>query len=497
MATADVQALVPNNVSNGVLMATADVQSMVSDGVLVEHYSEGDERYEVTKVPAESASLVQGAKKKILMSLKLESVLKDLDRVSDLLYLASMSVIGTVDLQGRIVSRQSDLSNLYTEFVNTITALQQDSRKVLGRLTMAYSSLLEAKEERAVHIFSKCGKNWSTMSAKLEELANSFKKMEDDTKEDAVLISRGRGDQLKKNEALQKLRAEMEKTKKEEEALRADINTLKIELREQKNAFDKEKAREHAHPDLCRKAQGALSDTVGGIGYFFHCDTLVEWAKTIAPCETDESKKLTNSILDILKKQAAKEAFHSEVVVQLVALTSRLLETNDQFTTVEHSALETATWALEIATQALGHIYVSLSEAKLFWDSKQRFCADLADPQVVEQIRDEMKEGDTPEQRLQYYKGDHFVRIAVGYLCEWSALVYVCGEYVVRADHAGLSVQQHIKASPKADEATKLVESLKKEIQDELKADAHHFEKKIKDLNAGAEKVKALIELHE
>jgi hypothetical protein len=68
---------------------------------MVVHGSNGDESYEITKIPLPTAYLVQNAKKDILQDLGLQSVLTDLNRASDLLYLAYLGVIGTGDLHAR------------------------------------------------------------------------------------------------------------------------------------------------------------------------------------------------------------------------------------------------------------------------------------------------------------------------------------------------------------------------------------------------------------
>ena len=80
----------------------------VVDGVMVVHSLNGDEFNEMTRIPPPTTYLVQNAKKDILQDLALQSVLFDLNRASDLLYLAYLGVVGTGDLHAspsRIVRR--------------------------------------------------------------------------------------------------------------------------------------------------------------------------------------------------------------------------------------------------------------------------------------------------------------------------------------------------------------------------------------------------------
>lgn len=135
---------------------------------------------------------------------------------------------------------------------------------------------------------------------------------------------------------------------------------------------------------------------------------------------------------------------------------------------------------------------MSLSQAKLFQNNMQCFCATLGDPKVIEQIQEETKEGDIVERKIQFYKGDRFVRFAIRFLCQWSALVYVCGKYVKDSDHTRVSVLEHINVSHNAEEARKLIEPLKKKLQDKLTVDVVQIYLNIDAYNGKATKVEAM-----
>jgi len=220
-------------------MSTPQVSA---DGVMVVHGSNGDESYEITKIPPPTAYLVQNAKKEILQDLGLQSVLTDLNRASDLLYLAYLGVVGTGDLHARISIRQKELCDLCGQCVVTMTALGDGSRIVLDRLTEAYSYLLQAKETRALRILSRCAETARTMATNCGELAREFGKLKDDTKKDAEIAIKAWGDEVAKIKEFEKLRGEMEATLKEQEKL---SSMLKEKIEEMKIDIGKEEAAEN------------------------------------------------------------------------------------------------------------------------------------------------------------------------------------------------------------------------------------------------------------
>jgi hypothetical protein len=611
-------------------MSTSEVSA---DGVMVVHGSNGDESYEITKIPPPTAYLVQNAKKDILQDLGLQSVLTDLNRASDLLYLAYLGVIGTGELHARISTRQKELGDLCGRCVVTMTALRDGSRNVLDRLTEAYSYLLEANEKRALRILSKCAAHAHTMATNCEELALKFGKLKDDTKQDAETAIKAWGDEVAKIKEFERLRAEMEATSKKQEKV---SSMLKEKIEEMKIDIAKEEAKEEAAENRAFVAQivGALAGAVGaGVGAYANSmvpikinldqgssvpagakeasgdarpnreeltirkedkanaqkvndeaqmaetkarerqrevkakvfdaktdkeakqvrlneakatntadagheekvrdaqtafdassitlsklleeqkqadedlalaeknaikakaaldavvaalDNIVSTANKMSQQQADQATIYANHRIEMVKHKRDLEEQRREAIGQLASLTARL-ETNKYEINVEKSAQT----ALEIATWALNNIYVSLSNAKYFWDSMQRFCDQLADPKTIEQINDEIADECTPEERIKFYKSPRFVSPGITYISKWTALGIVCDEYVVASQHARKSVLGHIKASPNAEEARKLIEPFKKQLQDELGNDAVEADLKINALDTETKQLEA------
>jgi len=573
--------------------------------------------------------LVQNAKKDILQDLGLQSVLTDLNRASDLLYLAYLGVIGTGDLHVRISTRQKELYDLCGRCVVTMTALRDGSRIVLDRLTEAYSYLLQANEKRALRILSRCAANAHTMATNCQELPLKFGKLKDDTKQDAETAIKAWGDEVAKIKEFEKLRAEMEATLKQQEKVssmlnekfeemkidiakeeaaekralvthivgafasaiggglgvyatsmvlvkinleqgssvpagakeasgdaRPNLEQLKIRQEDKANAqkvneeakmAEETKARERqreakakvfdaktdneakqvllneakatntadaGHEEKVREAQTAFDASSITLSKLLEeqkqaedlalakksaidakaaldaavaaLDNIVSTANKMSQQQADQATMYANNRIEMVKHKRYLEEQRREAIGQLASLTSRL-ETNKYEINVEKST-ETA---LEIATWALNNIYVSLNNAKYFWDSMKRFCDQLANPKTIEQINDEIENECTPEERIKFYKSPSFISPGITYISKWTALGIVCDEYVVASQHASKSVLRHIKASPDTEEARNLIEPLKKQLEEELGNDAVEADFKINALDTETKQLEA------
>ncbi len=611
-------------------MSTGEVSADVdSNGVMVVRGSNGDESYEITKILLPTAYLVQNAKKDILQDLGLQSVLTDLNRASELLYLAYLGVIGTGDLHVRISTRQKELYDLCGRCVVTMTALRDGSRIVLDRLTEAYSYLLQANEKRALRILSRCAANAHTMATNCQELPLKFGKLKDDTKQDAETAIKAWGDEVAKIKEFEKLRAEMEATLKQQEKVssmlnekfeemkidiakeeaaekralvthivgafasaiggglgvyatsmvlvkinleqgssvpagakeasgdaRPNLEQLKIRQEDKANAqkvneeakmAEETKARERqreakakvfdaktdneakqvllneakatntadaGHEEKVREAQTAFDASSITLRKLLEeqkqaedlalakksaidakaaldaavaaLDNIVSTANKMSQQQADQATMYANNRIEMVKHKRYLEEQRREAIGQLASLTSRL-ETNKYEINVEKST-ETA---LEIATWALNNIYVSLNNAKYFWDSMKRFCDQLANPKTIEQINDEIENECTPEERIKFYKSPSFISPGITYISKWTALGIVCDEYVVASQHASKSVLRHIKASPDTEEARNLIEPLKKQLEEELGNDAVEADFKINALDTETKQLEA------
>ncbi|CAM6021042.1 unnamed protein product [Sphagnum balticum] len=262
-------------------------------------------------------------------------------------------------------------------------------------------------------------------------------------------------------------------------------------VREAQTAFDASsitltkllEEKKQAEEDLALAKKSAIDAKAALDAVVAALDNIVSTANKMSQQQADRATMYANNRIEMVKHKRDLEEQRREAIGQLASLTSRL-EINKYEINVEKSSQT----ALEIATWALNNIYVSLSNAKYFWDSMKRFCDQLADPKTIEQINDEIADECTPEERIKFYEGSRFVSPGITY--NWTALAIVCDEYVVASQHARKSVLRHIKASPNA-EARKLIEPLKKQLQDELGNDAVEADLKTNALDTETKQLEA------
>jgi hypothetical protein len=157
----------------------------VVDGqlVLINPDNGKEEIYDVTEVPDSDMSLVLAARGLILHDLSLGTVLTDLQRAGDLMYVAFVGVKGT-DLASRVSNRQIELAELCADCVKAMDALREGSRAILANINEALEFLLEAEEPRALDIFADCSQYAKNMATKCGELAGRFQTIMASTKTD-------------------------------------------------------------------------------------------------------------------------------------------------------------------------------------------------------------------------------------------------------------------------------------------------------------------------
>ena len=206
-----------------------------------------NETYSMTKVPSADSQLVQAAMQNVLHDLSLATVLTDLDRAADLIYLAYNGVAGTGALAASVSSRQKALADLCADCVVTMTTFRQGTQDILGDLIDAFENLLEAEEEIALEILADCGEYAKSMSTKCESLAAGFEQLKVDTQKDAETTEVAVGTQVEKLKELKKLRDSMSATLKEQQEnakeLRARVAELNDDIAEAKQQEETESKR--------------------------------------------------------------------------------------------------------------------------------------------------------------------------------------------------------------------------------------------------------------
>lgn len=159
------------------------------------------ETYSLKSYPKQDAGAVVAAKQEVIGDVSLETMLTDLERAGDMLYLAFVGLKGT-KLAGRVGSRQKDLAILCSDCVAAMRALESGSRKVVGSLIKAFKWLQKGQEARALKVVQRCGKEASNMSEKCTGLAGRFEEMSKETKADSEMTEEALAARVKEIEEI-------------------------------------------------------------------------------------------------------------------------------------------------------------------------------------------------------------------------------------------------------------------------------------------------------
>lgn len=314
-----------------------------------------NETYSLTKIPDSSSSLVQAEMQNVLHDLNLASILTDLDRAADLIYLAYNGVAGTGVLAASVSSKQKKLGDLCADCVITMTAFRQGTQDILFNLIDAFENLLAAEEEIALEILAECGDYAKDMSVKCEKLANGFNQLKIDTEKDSVSAEIAVGKQVDKLEEIRKRRAEMQATlnkqKENSEMLRLTLEELKTEITEAKEQEDKESERA-----FITGIVGAVTGAIGaGLGAFVAAKNPIATAASKIPSDTNTSQTTTKSSSDSVTEEQAKQNLAKEDLRKKQAaldLANEKLEAAKKEVEAAKKIVDTKQQALEKAQQS-------------------------------------------------------------------------------------------------------------------------------------------------
>ncbi|KAG5187302.1 hypothetical protein JKP88DRAFT_218561 [Tribonema minus] len=455
-------------------------EGSVIDGALVVR----DVVYTLVAAPAADSYLVQDAKTTVLQGVNLNQVVENLDWAAELMFLAYCSVQGT-RLAPTINARHQELLELCFDSSMTMSTMQQKSNDVVDRLVAAYRMLLAGNEDAAITKLKTCAAHAAAMADTCEALAQKYAAMTEVTKKDSAAAQEMVAEEGEVQAALLKARDEMRAVSAEQKAMQQD---LKLRLDDVIHDIDSETKREdiragRAHgaavANLVLKAFGtAFSGAVNTVNnlnplsvFRPNANTTTDTDQPAASPATETAGDAASDVdsaasaaaakarslrLDLLMHKRTLEEKNNKALGKIAELTERLsANMTDQAISKSSQA------ALEMASFAFNNIHVSLLEATQFWRYMQRGCESLANPRVIETIEDEVSTVQNRDQRTQYYQEDFFVRGAMNYLTQWTALATICGEYKIAVNTAADRVKSNLRLSPTIKEAKAKLEGLR------------------------------------
>lgn len=349
-----------------------------------------EETYSLSKIPDEKSGLVQAAIKEVLHDLSLATVLTDLDRAADLIYLAYNGVAGMGVLAASVSSKQKKLGDLCADCVVAMTAFRQGTQDILSSLLDAFENLLEAEEEIALEILSECGSYAKKMSTKCQSLADGFNQLKIDTQKDSEAAEVAVGAQVQKLKEIKDIRDEMSATLAEQEKNRDEL-IIRVEELKEDIAVAKEEEERESERAFIGGIVGALAGAVGtGLGAYVASQNPIGMVASKIPtaspsggnvpqaasesgvgkeaAEAQTRKKIAEEA--VIKKQAALDAANKklEAATTKVKATQADLEAKKEVVkkareSGDASAITAADKAVEEASKILNDLKIEESTA--------------------------------------------------------------------------------------------------------------------------------------
>ncbi|KAG5183935.1 hypothetical protein JKP88DRAFT_315547 [Tribonema minus] len=221
--------------------------------------------YSMVAVPDKNSPWVTEAKEDVLQNVHLNTLMNDLDRAGDMMFLAYCGVQGT-RLSSNVANRQFDLAELCQESSLTMVKLRDGSNTVVQILIGAYRHLLEGQEDAAITKVKRCAGIAERMATSCDELASEYKNLRDLTRGDSTAARQAVTDQVELQKELGKARVEMEAQSESKKAMREDIEK---QLKDVAEDIERETKRADVAAGRAHAAiiMGAIAGAIGaGLG---------------------------------------------------------------------------------------------------------------------------------------------------------------------------------------------------------------------------------------
>ena len=439
------------------------------------------ECYALDKIPPATSGVVKAEMNRLLESVDLKALVKDLSRVGGFIRVAYNAVGAAghehTETQIEIQKLGYDITNLCDKSVVTVGKFNTASTTILRNLKSSYGFLLGNLEEMALTTLSFAYKIAEEMEEAARELADQFEEQKE-----KVIATLENTQRAKKVQA-SKIEDEKKKRKELEEQIKLEENLIK-EHQEQ------EREVEARRRELERKEDKAISE-IGEAKFVNTMKALVNGlTKPIGMklFETEDAKikadKFKQSRLDALRTEKEIRDKRQEGMAKMSLFVTKLKQcSNDQ------EMAECAMEALHEAIGALKHLSLVMRRASLFWQQMKVHCHSLAESDMKKSIEKAMTY--EKEMRLVVWTSETFKQMAVEFYAGWVALQKVCEEHIEQIKETQEDLYKYITENPTYEESKANLPDLAEKFMAELKLEQKAIEdkefeaqKKIKDLNA-------------
>jgi chromosome segregation ATPase len=177
------------------------------------------EQYSLTAIPEKTSKIVQDEKNRVLKSIKLDKLIRNLNRIGDLLNLAFNSTPEKFgELRASIAGVHQRFRPLCSKCERQMDSIKRSTESILPNLQMTFTLLLEEEEDVALEFLERCSEDAQALADGCSSLAEEFDKLGTDTGTALGEAEVKKGEEIKLKQELKQKAADLEaKTKRAKE----------------------------------------------------------------------------------------------------------------------------------------------------------------------------------------------------------------------------------------------------------------------------------------
>lgn len=347
-----------------------------------------------------------------------------------------------------------DLDSKYTEETERLKKLEDEeaSNRKVGMAMQIVSAVLSPVTSILSSVTSSFG-NKENLEQQKQQAMDETQKQIDAVQADAQKNAEKNteiSDEIKAlEEAIQTLKSDisakqatLEKTETEQEkqTITAEVEAAQNALSEKEAnlaKLKKEKETLMENQNTYTEKTKELTDAFAKIGERF--DQAAAESKTAADAARKQREEIFKQKLDMEKENRKLLANLAEF--------AKTIESSKISKDTAKSAVET----LQVAIQCLKQIVTALATGALFWRSMEQYCTNLAEGELVQNIKDIQQL--QQEDRLEIYHDRDFMIGILNYMGKWVALYSVCSDYLNAANNVRGVITNNINEAPSIEAA--------------------------------------------
>lgn len=438
-----------------------EIMALVATNVTID-----GEVFDIVDIPAATSKLVENAKKGILGSLDLASLVDDLSKLGTFIRVAYNGVAGNTDLQIKVQRVGYKITKLADKSAVTVHNFKGASKDVLEELKGTYQYLLDGMEEMALETLSLLSNVAEQMAKAAEDLHKEFDTATTDVINALEDTQKAKGMQEDKKVQMKKDQEEFERKRKQVEVLQREAMEAEQKAEE---FFHKAQEREDKALESQGNFMNKLSDAFGKV---------LEVGVAAATLKTEQAlQKLSeigdNSIYKEAMEKASEEKMkHLEDMKQQRDIRRQAVQQCIEFAErikgckSDEALAEVAIDALHNSVGALKSLSAIMMNAALFWRQMQKHCEQLSKQDMKDLITTAMKYPE--DKRIKVWTSKSFKTKAVQYYSKWVALDDVCGTYMEQIKLTRSDLYSYLEENPTIEQSRDNVRNLAATFKDSL-----------------------------